>query len=118
MTNDPQSPEPSDKTSLGVSQNVEGALAYCVGWVTGIVFLMLEKDNKFVRFHAMQSIAVFVPLTVASVIVGYIPFIGGLLEFVLGAGTFILWIVLMIKAAQGEKYKLPVVGDFAESQMK
>ena len=107
----------NEKTKLGIGENVEGALAYLVGWVSGIVLLLLEKENKFVRFHAMQSIAVFVPLTVLSLVVGYIPFIGGFLTWVLSVGTLVLWVFLMVQAVQSKAYKLPYVGEFAEQQV-
>ena len=107
-----------EKTSLGMEENIEGALCYVLGWVTGIVFYLLEKENKFVRFHALQSILVFLPLSVIYWIFGWmlwwIPFIGWAISILLGLLMFILWIVLMIKAYQGEKFKLPIVGDMAE----
>ncbi len=107
-----------EKTSLGMEENIEGALCYVLGWVTGIVFYLLEKENKFVRFHAMQSILVFLPLSVIYWIFGWmlwwIPFIGWAISILIGLLMFILWIVLMIKAYQGEMFKLPVVGDMAE----
>ncbi len=55
------------KTALGLSENIEGALAYLAGWITGLVFWFLEPENKFVRFHAMQSIVVFGALTVVEI---------------------------------------------------
>ena len=110
------------KTSLGMDQNIEGALCYFLGWVTGIVFLLVEKENRFVRFHAMQSIVTFVPLTIAwivlNIIFGFIPIIGGLLSIVMWLGSLALWILLMAMAFQGKEYKLPVAGPFAESQLK
>lgn len=102
------------KTSLGMQANVEALLCYGLGWVTGLIFYLLEKENKFVRFHAVQSIAVFGALTVAQIVLMAVPGIGWtLLPFIylLQLG---LWVVLMIKAYQGEKLKLPVAGDFAE----
>jgi uncharacterized membrane protein len=108
--------EPKEKTSMGMDQNVAGLLCYLVGWVTGIIFLVLEKDNKFVKFHAIQSIIVFGAITVAGIIFRFIPFIGGILSWLLWALGFILWIILMVKAYRGEKYKLPVAGAIAEKQ--
>jgi uncharacterized membrane protein len=113
----------TNKTSLGLEENIAGALCYVLVWVTGIVFYVVENDNKFVRFHAMQSILVFLPLSILSFIFG-----GAFGLFVYGTGwiflawiswalwaiTVILWLILMIKAFQGEKFKLPVVGDIAE----
>jgi len=107
-----------EKTSLGMEENIEGALCYVLGWVTGIVFYLLEKENKFVRFHAMQSILTFLPLSVIYWLFGWMlwwmPFIGWAISVLIGLLMFILWIMLMIKAYQGEMFKLPIVGDMAE----
>jgi uncharacterized membrane protein len=108
------------KTSMGLDENLAGVLCYVLGWVTGIVFLLLEKENKFVRFHAWQSIATFLPLTILIWIVQWffwVPFVGGAIIWLLWVLWLILWLVLMFKAYQGEKYKLPIVGDFAEKQL-
>jgi len=104
-------------TSLGLAENIEGALAYVVGWISGLVLWFLEPENKFVRFHAMQSIVVFGALTVVEIVLGFIPIIGAILGFLLGLVGFFLWLWLMYKAYQGEMYKLPWVGDFAEQQV-
>jgi len=106
------------KTSMGLEENIAGLLCYALGWVTGIVFLVLEKENKFVRFHAMQSIATFLPLPVIAWVIGLIPFIGWVISPLIGILSLILWLILMFKAYQGEMYKLPIVGDFAEKQVK
>ena len=102
------------KTSIGLDEKLTGALCYLVLWVTGIVIYLIEKDNKFVRFHAMQSILVFLPLSVISWFFSWILWWFG---WLIGLLMFILWIVLMIKAYQGEKFKLPIVGDIAEKQV-
>jgi len=111
------------KTSLGLEENVEGALCYVLGFVTGIVFLILENDNKFVKFHAVQSIATFLPLTIIGSIVSSsmiwsfsMMWIGGILASVIFLIELFLWLLLMMKAFQGEKFKLPIVGDIAEKQ--
>jgi uncharacterized membrane protein len=110
------------KTSMGLEENLAGVLCYVLGWVTGIVFLLLEKENKFVRFHAWQSIATFLPLTILIWIFQWfffwVPFVGGMIIWLLWVLWLILWLVLMFKAYQGEMYKLPIVGDFAEKQLK
>ncbi|KAA0005295.1 MAG: DUF4870 domain-containing protein [Thermoplasmata archaeon] len=85
-----------------------------------MVFYLLEKENKFVRFHAMQSILAFFPLWIISVLFGgwswfwhaWVSLVW--LSWLIWILMFILWIVLMIKAYQGEMYKLPIVGDMAE----
>jgi uncharacterized membrane protein len=104
--------------STGLQPNVAGLLCYVLGWVTGIIFLVIEKDNEFVRFHAWQSIVVFGALTVASVVLGFIPIIGWVVAWLLSVAGFILWIILMIKAYQGQRFKLPIAGNIAENQSK
>lgn len=110
--------ESNGKTSTGLQPNVAGLLCYILGWITGIIFLLLEKDNQFVRFHAIQSIVVFGAVTVVDIVLNFIPVVGWILEVIIGIVAFILWIVLMIKAYQGQRYKLPVAGDIAEQQTK
>ena len=65
--------ESKGKTSTGMEQNLAGLLCYVLGWITGIIFLLLEKDNRFVRFHAIQSIVVFGAFTVLEIILSFIP---------------------------------------------
>ena len=103
-----------EKTSTGLTENVAGLLCYVLGWVTGIIFILIEQENKFVRFHAFQSTVVFGVFSVATGILGWIPIIGSILIGIIWVVGFILWIVLMIKAYQGVKYKLPWAGDMAE----
>lgn len=104
-------------TALGIGENIEGLLCYVLVFITGIVFLVLEKENKFVRFHAMQSIATFLPLFIIAVVVGWIPFLGWMVAALIGLLELVLWLLLMFKAYKGEKYKLPIAGDFAEKQI-
>ncbi|MEX2598445.1 MAG: DUF4870 domain-containing protein [Dehalococcoidia bacterium] len=109
--------QPGEKTSLGLDQNIASLLCYLLTWVTGIVFLIIEKENRTVRFHAMQSVATFIPLWVIYIVAGFLPLIGSILELVVGLATLVLWIVLMVFAFQGKDYHLPIVGDFAEKQI-
>jgi uncharacterized membrane protein len=109
---------PFEKSSLGIDANLAAMLTYVFGFITGILFLVLEKDNKFVRFHAMQSIFVFVTLAVFKFVLGFIPLLGMLIDmFILGPLTLIVWLLLMVKAYQGERFKVPVLGDLAEQQV-
>ena len=101
------------KTSTGLDDNVAGLLCYVAGWISGLVFFLIEKENKFVRYHAMQSIITFAAINIAWGIFRWIPYIG-FVAWVLSGLAFVLWIVLMVKAYQGERYKLPVAGDLAE----
>ena len=110
--------EQTGKTSMGLQPNLAGLLCYVVGWITGIIFLILEKENKFVRFHAVQSIAVFGSITVVEIIFSLIPIIGWIINWIISILAFILWVVLMVKAYQGQMYKLPIAGAFAEKQVK
>lgn len=105
------------KTSTGLEENVAGLLCYLLGFITGILFFVLEKENTFVRFHAMQSIITFGAIFVLSFILGFIPIIGWILALLLPFVALILWIILMVKAYQGQRYKLPIVGDIAEKQV-
>jgi uncharacterized membrane protein len=99
-----------EKTSTGIQANIAGLLCYVLGWVTGIIFLIIEKDSKFVRFHAWQSIITFGALTVLS----FIPVV----NLFVGIVSLILWVVLMVFAYQGKMWKVPVAGNIAEQQAK
>ena len=101
-------------TSTGLAPNVAALLCYVVGWITGIIFLVLEQKSKFVRFHAAQSIVAFGTITVAGVLLGLIPVVGAVFSSIIGIMGFIIWIIMMVKAANGEWYKLPWAGDVAE----
>ena len=101
-------------TSTGLAPNDAGLLCYVGGWISGIVFLVLEQKNGWVRFHAAQSIVVFAAITVGAVILGWIPIVGDVFSAMIAITGFILWIILMLKAHNGERYKLPWAGDIAE----
>lgn len=102
------------KTSTGIEPNVAALLSYLLGFITGIIFYLIEKENKFVRFHAMQSIIVFGFLFVLGIVLSFMFFIRLYLMPLLWLVELVLWIVMMIKAYQGEYFKLPIVGDIAE----
>jgi len=104
------------KTSTGMQPNVAALLSYVLGVLSGIIFFIIEKENKFVRFHALQSILLFGGLFVAQLVLAFIPVIGAILMPVISIGSLILWVILMVKSYQGEKFKLPIVGDIAEKQ--
>lgn len=107
----------ADKTSTGIKANVEGALCYLLWFISGLTFILIEKENKFVRFHAMQSIFTFGAVFVLLIILNLIPVIGWLISpFVMVAGI-ILWVFLMIKAYRGKHYKLPMIGDMAQKSI-
>jgi uncharacterized membrane protein len=104
--------EEKEQSSTGLEENVAGFLCYLLGFITGIVFLVVEKKSSFVKFHAKQSTIAFLILFVISLIFGWIPVIGILILLF----TLILWLLLMIKALRGERYLLPIVGKMAEDK--
>ena len=104
----------SGKTSTGIQPNLAGLLCYAGWWVTGIIFLILEKENRLIRFHAVQSIITFGAISVVQFVLGFIPFIGWILSLLIWALSVIRWIVLMLKAYQNQMFKLPIAGDIAE----
>ncbi len=122
-------PSQASRQDSGLSPNVAGLLCYVGGWISGIVFLVIAKKDKFVRFHAWQSIMTFGVLTVVQVIVlGILAAIGaaahsrvlmvtsGVLGTIVWILVGVLWIVLMIQAGTGKMWKLPWAGDWAERQ--
>ena len=105
------------KSSTGLDANVAALLACVLGFITGLVFIILEKDSRFVKFWAWQSFVASGSLAITSIVLSsFIPCIGALISMVLGLGGLVLWIVMMLKAYQGETWKVPIVGDFAEKQ--
>lgn len=102
------------ETSVNMAPNVAGLLCYVGVWITGIIFFILEQKNNWIRFHAAQSIVVFGTLAVAGAILGWIPAIGPVFTSIIGIIGFVCWIVLMVKAHHGERYKMPWAGDIAE----
>jgi len=109
--------EGKEESSTGLDENVAGFLCYLLGFMTGIVFLAVEKKSSFVKFHAMQSTITFLGLFVISIILGWIPIIG-LLVYPIWILGLILWLILMVKALRGERYLLPIVGKMAQEKAR
>lgn len=112
-----------EKSSTGLDANVAGLLAYVAGWVTGLIFFLIEKGSTFVRFHAVQSLIFNIAFVLAHIVVFvltlilskmHMAFVGSLLSGGLSLGGLAVWIICMIKAYQNEKFKLPIIGDMAE----
>ena len=106
-----------DSTSTGLKPTTAALLCYVGIWVSGIIFFLIEEKNNFVRFHAAQSIVAFGTLTVAGIILGWIPMVGGAFSTIIGVIGFIVWIVMIVKASNGQRYKLPWAGDVAEKMI-
>ena len=113
-TSVPGEVSPFERISMGMKARTAGLLSYLFGWVGGLVFLLLERDNRFVRFHAMQSILFFGSISILESVFSLFPY--GLfgINAALGIVSFIGWIVLMVAAHRGRYYKLPFIGDYAE----
>ena len=128
-----QPPVQAGKSSTGLDENVAALLSYVMTWLTGLIFFLIEKDSRLVRFHAMQALilgiiavvasfvlwfAYFVIIIIASQISGalgsLVSLLLGLVIFVFFAAILVGWILGMIKAFQGQYFKLPVIGNFAE----
>lgn len=128
-----QPPAQTAKSSTGLDENVAALLSYIFGWLSGLIFFLIEKDSRLVRFHAMQSlllsgggfvilIALWIFIVLSSLIIGQISgilsflvsMVLGLLATVVGIGLVVGAIISLIKAYQGQYFKLPVIGNMAE----
>jgi uncharacterized membrane protein len=121
----PAAPNPGPAVHSGLSENAAALLSYVLGWITGLIFLLIDR-RPYVRFHAAQSLLTFgalhIILIVAGAIFGFGWFYGGWANLGFGALLFwlvklvslVLWIICMVKAYQGERFKVPITGDIAE----
>jgi uncharacterized membrane protein len=130
-----QNPPPvqTTKSSTGLDENIAALLSYVFGWLSGLIFFLIEKDSRLVRFHAMQSLLLNISLAVIAVVLWVVWlvmfFIGGAIGDLVGTlfgliGTLlwvvfwiailVAWIICLVKAFQGQYFKLPIIGNFAE----
>ena len=128
-----QPPVQAAKSSTGLDENIAALLSYVFGWLSGLIFFLIEKDSRLVRFHAMQSLlfnGVFAVIAIALWVVLFVVFmvasqISGVLTTLLSLVSVLVWIVFsiailvgwvmcLVKAFQGQYFKLPVIGNFAE----
>ena len=128
-----QPPVQAGKSSTGLDENIAALLSYVFGWVSGLIFFLIEKDSRLVRFHAMQSLLFNVLVAVVGIalwIVLFVVFmiaaqISGTLATLLSLVSILVWgvfllgivagfILCLVKAFQGQYFKLPVIGNFAE----
>ncbi len=106
------------------NRNLVAAVAYLFFFITGGVILFVEKDDKFIRFHAWQAVFISVALFILNIFGSFldrIPLvgsIGSIYSVVISAGALVVWIVSMIKAYQGQVFKWPIVGNWAERMTK
>ena len=92
------------------NENVMAAVAYLGWWVSGLILLLVEKQNKHVRYHAAQSLVLFGGMSILMMVFGWFPILGWSLYPI----SFVLWLVLMWKAFQGEMFRLPYVAKYAD----
>src|SRR3990167_4209084 len=107
------------------NRNLVAALSYLVGFVTGIVILLVEKDDKYIRFHAMQSTLLFVGLLIINILVDiilkpidFLGFLSTVINTSITIAGIIVWVISMYKAYNGEVYKWPYVGKLAEKNVR
>jgi uncharacterized membrane protein len=130
-----QNPPPGqiEKSSTGLDANLAALLSYVFGWVSGLVFFLIEKESRLVRFHAMQSILLNIVIAVVSILLWIVSFvfifIGMQLPDIMGSlmwlvatlvwlvfcvGLLIAWVMCLIRAYQNQYFKLPLIGNMAE----
>jgi uncharacterized membrane protein len=128
-----QPPAQTAKSSTGLDENVAALLSYIFGWISGLVFFLIEKDSRLVRFHAMQSLLLNVVVAVVGIVLWVVLFvvfliisqISGTLATLLSLVSVLVWLVFgivilaawimcLLKAFQSQYFKLPVIGNFAE----
>ncbi len=110
--------DPSSNAGSQANPKLIAAVAYFGGLITGAVILVVEKQDRFVRFHAMQSVVVFVAVLVLHLVLAGLPLLGVVLYLPFLIVVIALWVMLMVKAWRGETYKLPYLGDLAEQLLK
>ena len=106
------------KSSTGMDENVAALVSILFAPISSLIFFLIEKDSKFVKFHALQSGILAVALGLASIILGFIPVIGWIILAILPLATFVLYIFMLMKAYKGEWFELPVIGKIAMDQLK
>jgi len=130
-----QNPPPvqTAKSSTGLDENIAALLSYVFGWISGLIFFLIEKESRLVRFHAMQSlllnivgavfgIALWILVIFSTFVIGYasgilsflVNLVLGLVATVVGIGLLVGVIICLVKAFQGQYFKLPVIGNLAE----
>ena len=131
-----QNPPPvqtTAKSSTGLDENVAALLSYILGWIGGLIFFLIEKDSRLVKFHAVQSIMlnvlavvvafvlwivtfvfVIIGAAIGDVLGGIVTLLATLIWVAFGVGILIAVIMCLVKAFQGQYFKLPIIGNFAE----
>jgi len=112
-----------NKSVFGLDENMAAALAYLGVFFTGIVILIMERENKFVRFAALQSTVFFLPIFLITAILGWFSWVPvlnlltGLAAGIIGFVAFLAWLYLMLSAYKGQAVKIPILGDICWDQV-
>jgi uncharacterized membrane protein len=130
-----QNPPPvqTTKSSTGLDENVAALLSYVFGWISGLIFFLIEKDSRLVRFHGMQSLLFNILVAIVAIVLWVIAFVvlivstqlpgilGSLISLlitliwiVFSVGILIAWVLCLVKAYQSQYFKLPIIGNLAE----
>lgn len=133
MQNPPPVQTAPAKSSTGLDENVAALLSYIFGWLSGLIFFLIEKDSRLVRFHAMQSLLLNIVAAILAVVIWVVTVvmwliatqIAGVINLLVSLVATLVWVVFgiailiavimcLVKAYQGQYFKLPVIGNFAE----
>ena len=106
------------RSSLNMNENIAAPIAYMFGWLSGLILFLVEKESRFVRFHALQSLLFFGGMSLILGVLGRIPVVGWVFAIIGGILAFGFWIIGMVNAYRGELYRFPIVGDFAARQIR
>lgn len=120
QTASPPDPYGLGTTSIGMSPNIAAGLGYLI-WIAALIFFLVEKENKFIKFHAFQALvgglALSIPLWILWIVLMFIPVVGWIIGILLWLGFLAYWIYMIIMAFTGKWTKIPVIGDIAAKQV-
>ena len=103
-----------NSTSMGIAENIANALCYALGWLSGLIILLIEKENNTVRYHAAQSIIIFGSVTVLNIILPMFLFIGVAMMGLLNLAAFVLWVVFIVTSLNKKPLKIHFLASYAE----
>ncbi len=106
------------QSTTGLPENVANFVAYLLGWITGLVMLLVEKDDATVRYHAAQSVTVFGSLTILNILLPFLPALGPMIMGILAPVTLVLWVVLLVMSLLGNAPRLAVISNFADQLLQ
>ncbi len=105
-----------DKSSTGMEANVAAGVSLIAGWITGLIFFLIEKESKFVKFYAIQAIGLSLSMFVFGIF-NIIPVLGQIVFAIGAVAVMVLWVICLINAFTGKIFKIPFIGNFAAKQV-